>query len=283
MTFAYQWRRCDSSGNGCVDIVGATAGTYTLSGADVGFTVRVAVTATNSASSSVYSSRVTADAPVSYWRFGEVSGPLVDSRGFLNGSYVGGPQRGAAGLIGGDPDTAVSFNGTTQYAEVPSSPAWMPSTFTLELSVQPGAGLTNRTIWASQGVFTGWWVTTTATGAVRVSIGNGSAWRYQDSSTALQPGVRYHLIVTYDGSRARLYINGTLSSTGPAVAMAANNATTMRFGSATKNIGQFWPGTIDDASFYNRVLTDPQITSHATATQPPAPTTSTQTPTITAG
>ncbi|HTW42954.1 MAG TPA: LamG-like jellyroll fold domain-containing protein [Solirubrobacteraceae bacterium] len=47
--FAYQWERCDSSGASCANIPAATSSTYVLGEADVGGTVRVSVTATNSA------------------------------------------------------------------------------------------------------------------------------------------------------------------------------------------------------------------------------------------
>jgi hypothetical protein len=56
VTYAYQWRRCDTGGAGCADIAGATATTYTLVAADLGTTIRVAVTGSNSAGSSVASS-----------------------------------------------------------------------------------------------------------------------------------------------------------------------------------------------------------------------------------
>src|SRR2546428_245212 len=46
-SFSYQWQRCSSSGTSCVDIVGATTKSRTLTAADVDHTVRVAVTATN--------------------------------------------------------------------------------------------------------------------------------------------------------------------------------------------------------------------------------------------
>jgi large repetitive protein len=52
ITYSYQWRVCDSSGNSCTNILAATASTYTLISADVGKTVDVVVTATNSAGSS---------------------------------------------------------------------------------------------------------------------------------------------------------------------------------------------------------------------------------------
>ena len=49
ITFAYQWTRCNASGAECTSIGSATEAKYTLGHEDVGRTVRVAVSATNSA------------------------------------------------------------------------------------------------------------------------------------------------------------------------------------------------------------------------------------------
>ena len=57
--FAYRWQRCDAAGATCTDITGATAQTYTLTPADVGFTIRVAVTATNAVGSATATSAPT--------------------------------------------------------------------------------------------------------------------------------------------------------------------------------------------------------------------------------
>lgn len=51
VTYAYQWRRCDSKGNSCGNIAGATASSYQLKTADVGSTIRVRVTAKDSGGS----------------------------------------------------------------------------------------------------------------------------------------------------------------------------------------------------------------------------------------
>jgi hypothetical protein len=45
--YSYQWERCDSAGNSCQAIAGATAQTYKLAGADVGHTLRVQEAASN--------------------------------------------------------------------------------------------------------------------------------------------------------------------------------------------------------------------------------------------
>jgi hypothetical protein len=60
LTYAYQWRRCDASGANCTSIAGATTSTYTLASVDVGSTIRVVVTATNSGGSQPATSLATA-------------------------------------------------------------------------------------------------------------------------------------------------------------------------------------------------------------------------------
>jgi hypothetical protein len=60
ITYTYAWQRCDTSGNGCTPIGGATASTYTLVAADVGNTIRVLVVATNTDGSAQAFSSATA-------------------------------------------------------------------------------------------------------------------------------------------------------------------------------------------------------------------------------
>src|SRR5712692_9724060 len=60
MSFAYQWRRCDQNGANCADISGANSQSYTLVSVDQGNTLRVVVTAKNSAGSSPATSVPTA-------------------------------------------------------------------------------------------------------------------------------------------------------------------------------------------------------------------------------
>ena len=60
ISYTRQWRRCDAAGASCTDIAGATGTSYTLVAADVGTTIRVRVTATNSGGSVPADSSATA-------------------------------------------------------------------------------------------------------------------------------------------------------------------------------------------------------------------------------
>src|SRR3954452_19005629 len=60
--FGYQWQRCDADGSSCVDILGATGGSYTLVPGDIDHVIQVAVTATNVGGSAQSGSAQTAPA-----------------------------------------------------------------------------------------------------------------------------------------------------------------------------------------------------------------------------
>lgn len=59
-TYAYAWLRCNTNGNGCDPIGGATGTQYTLTGSDDGHRVRFRVTATNGDGATVATTAATA-------------------------------------------------------------------------------------------------------------------------------------------------------------------------------------------------------------------------------
>jgi hypothetical protein len=58
VALAQQWQRCTPAGDACLDVAGATGQTYLLGADDVGFTLRVVVTATNAFGSAATASNV---------------------------------------------------------------------------------------------------------------------------------------------------------------------------------------------------------------------------------
>jgi Hypothetical glycosyl hydrolase family 15 len=98
-SYAYQWRRCDSAGANCAGIAGATASSFTLTSVDVGKTIRVLVTATNSAGATSASSAATAVVMAS-----PLSAPANTSLPTISGTAQQGQTlRASAGTWSGSP------------------------------------------------------------------------------------------------------------------------------------------------------------------------------------
>ncbi len=96
ITFAYQWTRCNSSGGECANIASATSATYLATQEDVGSTLRVVVTATNSSGNSDVSSKQTSmvaalapfnTTPPAISGTAEDGQPLTTSNGIWSGTH----------------------------------------------------------------------------------------------------------------------------------------------------------------------------------------------------
>lgn len=82
-SYAYQWLRCDGGGAGCATIAGATADSYVASAADVGDTLRVRVTASNTTGATPADSAATAvvvPAPPANSSLPAISGAVVQGQ-----------------------------------------------------------------------------------------------------------------------------------------------------------------------------------------------------------
>lgn len=135
ISYAYQWRRCDSSGANCGNIASATSPTYTLTNGDAGSTLVLSVTATNTAGSQTAASAATAvvwtSSPVALWHMDETSGStMFDSVGQNNGTPHS-VTLGRAGFSG----LAYGFNGSTSYVSVPSAASMNPGSANFSFTI----------------------------------------------------------------------------------------------------------------------------------------------------
>jgi uncharacterized repeat protein (TIGR01451 family) len=100
-TFTYQWRRCDSLGDNCVDIGGAVSINYSATSVDAGSTIRVVVTASNG----------TVDASATSDQVGPVTrSPSMQVQPSISGNPVAGDVLTAApGTWSGYPAPTYSY------------------------------------------------------------------------------------------------------------------------------------------------------------------------------
>jgi Laminin G domain len=135
--YAWQWQRCDTSGANCAPV--GTADSYTLTSADVGSTIVVAVTASNSAGSATASSAATmvvwTSSVVALWHMDEASGTtMFDSAGQNNGMLTPSVAVGQPGFSG----SAYGFDGSSSYVSVPSADSMNPGSgnFSFTIALQ---------------------------------------------------------------------------------------------------------------------------------------------------
>ena len=148
-SFAYQWRRCDASGNNCTNISGATSASYVVSSADSNLTLRTVVTATNSFGSSSATSGVvsisvpaitTSSLPVG--AIGAAYSSQLAALGGIppyiwslaSGALPGGLSLSSSGLISGNPTASGTFNFTIKVTDTASQIATKALSITINSS-----------------------------------------------------------------------------------------------------------------------------------------------------
>ena len=160
----------------------------------------------------------------------------------------------AAGKHGG----ALSFNGTSALVTVADTAALhFSSGMTLEAWVNPagtGAPSWQAIIHGDPGYFLSTNGSATPTAGVIV----GGVLSRVTSPTDIAVNTWTHLAATYDGTTARLFVNGTLVSSLPASGLADAAQTPVEVGGSLVGGGWF-TGLIDDVRLYNSALTQAQI------------------------
>lgn len=221
-----------------------------------------------------YADEVLADSPLAYYRLGESSGTsMVDSSGNgHDGSYVGSPTLGATGLLGGDSDTAMVAD-SGKYATTPTGSWKSQSTVTVEALINPSAisgTLPNRFIGNDDelGASRSYSLDLDTSGHLAATLWIAGSQRFCTGSTVLVTGNAYHVVMTYDGTDIKVYVNGVEDGN-------TSYSGTIQAGTAEIYIGcdpypdyrTTWrfQGTIDEVAIYSGALSSTRIAAHADA------------------
>ena len=186
---------------------------------------------------------------VSYWKFDTTPLGADDglnlNDGVLDGAVAANDEIAVLGSLF---SSQVANN-----ANVPHSSTLVPfSGLTLNFWFSPSAPLVAAMPFNSIIKKTGYNFSIALDGSLSSYVGDVLL----SSPATYVPNTKYFITMTWDGSNAKLYVNGTLEDTKP--------LTSITYGTDPLTIGEGYVGYIDEFAIYNRSLTQAEITKHFT-------------------
>ena len=199
---------------------------------------------------------------VSWW---PGDGNATDIQDGNHGTLVNGATF-APGKVG----LGFSFGGTGDYVEIPHSPTLdLMAAHAVDLWVKVAAYPPANTY----AVLVNKWVYNLEDKYLSVGPA-GNVFYYLvvpfgaplASSTSLTPGNWYHIAGTYDGTTAKIYINGVLDASKPASGNTGNSTGKLYFGHNPDRVTAGEPfvpfkGQLDEIEWFNRALSAAEITA----------------------
>jgi hypothetical protein len=89
--------------------------------------------------------------------------------------------------------------------------------------------------------------------------GHTGTWPYKESISAVPLNQWSHLVITYDRSNVRFYINGNLDNTAPLSVSLGKTISPVTIGCDIAGSLEWFQGSIDDVRIYNRALSSEQV------------------------
>jgi len=211
---------------------------------------------------------------VSYWKLAEGSGTTAtDSKGTntatYNGTFTLGQTSPGKYMKGG-----VLLDGSTGYAEAPTASNLHPtSALSLEAWVKFTSLPSNYKSIAGCGYssnsspYSDYTLGVDNTNRLKVNINIGGTSQGIVHSADPVVGTWYHMVMTYDGTTLKFYLNGTLSSSLAASGTVGNSGQPFEIGRYNRggSTGENFPGTISNVAVYNLALSAQAVANHYNA------------------
>lgn len=198
------------------------------------------------------------DNHISYYNMNASSGTLlIDWEGCYNGTLN---NMNDADWVGGKFDNSLDFDGINDEVQVSSVSALNPNHLTISAWIYPTGGSGFREIVAKRGTYpVGYWMTMRSSDEVGCSVDVSGAEEYAISTgTSVNLNTWSHVVCTYDGTNARIYINGTLAGTSSGTSgNIVTDSSDLYIGS--KGGAEEFQGRIDEVAIWSDAKNQSQI------------------------
>lgn len=168
--------------------------------------------------------------------------------------------------------SALNFNGTSDYVNIPHNSALDPSTnFTVEAWIKADAWavsswqntIVSKDQWTA--VSEGWVLRCGANGTLsfNLALNNNGSWYEVTSTPVMSVNKWYHVAGTYDGATLRLYLNGKQVATMNQVGTITPSSASVKIGNiAMTGQSRFFDGQIDEVRIWNATLTEATLRTY---------------------
>jgi hypothetical protein len=82
------------------------------------------------------------------------------------------------------------------------------------------------------------------------------------SANAVTLNTWYHVVGTFDGTTAKLYVNGALVASGTVTTYTAQTSNPLEIGQSEPGDNLYFPGRLEEAAGYGTALTATQVQHH---------------------
>lgn len=251
------------------DEPGAEAGS-SLDGGDANVGATGDAKAATEAGSSRYRAVVLADSPLAYFRFDDTGPVAKDETGAHDGTYKGVVSH-VDGALAGEPGKAAFFDGASWVDVGDVLPFLGAAPFTIEAWASPVAGATEPACIAAKSF---------APGGVTGNISEGYTF-YADTDTNTLELARFassvrsgaagaaivknrftHVVATYDGTSAVIFVDGAPTNSAPSGEQIATTSGPLTIGAGRGGVYCFFHGALDEVALYGAALPPARIKAH---------------------
>lgn len=190
-----------------------------------------------------------------YWKFDECSGNLAhDSSGNGNNGTINGATW-TTGISG----CALSFDSNDDYVHL-GNPALLDINYPITIAAwvrKAFLGTWDDIVSHGWGGYIVWF---SSNGKVQFASQGGGGGYGVGSITIIDDSDFHHVAVTYDGTTAKVYVDGELDNSASS-SMTFDNSNPLRIGSCISRPNEHFDGLIDEVRIYNRALNNTEIES----------------------